>query len=139
MGFILKLLGGTLGPYIAGAIGALLLVSMGTASVQTLRLHHAKAAEASWHKKADDARAVAASWGVSFHQSEALRTSETAASRAALAEAGKSCDARVAKARASATAIHSIITKEPKYDAAHCPVRALADPNQLRDAIDPAG
>jgi hypothetical protein len=49
MGLIVKLLGGSLGPYIAGAIGAVLLLAIGAASVQTLRLDHAKADLAKCH------------------------------------------------------------------------------------------
>lgn len=43
MNFILKLLGGSLGPYLLGGVGVLLALSMATAGVQGLRLKHAKA------------------------------------------------------------------------------------------------
>lgn len=43
MGWLLRLLMGSAGPYIAGAVGAILVVATITAQVQTVRLHHAKA------------------------------------------------------------------------------------------------
>lgn len=43
MGWLLKMLGGSLGPYLAGAVGVLLALSMATAAVQGVRLKHAKA------------------------------------------------------------------------------------------------
>lgn len=42
MGWILKLLGGSLGPYFAGGIAALLALSVATTGVQSFRLAHAK-------------------------------------------------------------------------------------------------
>lgn len=43
MSFILKLLGGSFGSWIAGGIAAVLALSMASCSVQTARLNHAKA------------------------------------------------------------------------------------------------
>lgn len=42
MSFILKLLGGTVGPYIAGGVAVMLALALGAAGVQSARLSHAK-------------------------------------------------------------------------------------------------
>jgi hypothetical protein len=43
MTWLLKMLGGSFGPYLTGAVGALLAISLATAAVQGARLKHAKA------------------------------------------------------------------------------------------------
>lgn len=101
------------------------------------RIEHFKLSTKTWqgHAKAnhDTALAYARRAGLS----EGLRVKEGRAAIAAVNATAAACDARVARARAAASAIRSIVTQEPRYDASHCPVRELVDPGQLRDAISP--
>lgn len=94
-----------------------------------------------------DARAEAAKaweghargWMASFHAAEGIRRDERADARMAVDQLEGQCAARVDQARRSARIIETIVTKEPTYDEARCPVRSLVDPGQLRDALRPPG
>lgn len=90
-----------------------------------------KAASVSWERAADG-------WKASFGRAEDLRDQEAKRAGDALAEAAGTCELRVAKARQSAAAIAALVTKEPKRDPSGCPLRALVDPRELRDALAPA-
>lgn len=74
-----------------------------------------------------------------FRESERLRGVEYSQGVTALNEAQTACDARVARARASAAAIKAIVTKEVPHDPQGCAVRSLVDPRELREAVTPAG
>ena len=83
-------------------------------------------------------------WMVSFALAENRRLGETATARAAFTADAARCDARVAEARRSTRAIERIITVEPRYEvvpdaAGRCPDRRLADPGELRRALQPSG
>lgn len=92
---------------------------------------HWKSAATSWERAADG-------WKASFRKAEDLRSQEATRATAAVSDMALACNARVAKARQSAAAIAALITKEPKRDPQGCPLRALLDPRELRDAIAPA-
>lgn len=90
-----------------------------------------KAAEAKWE-------AAANGWQASFKSSEAIRDQETSTARAAVNSDAQACDARVAEARRSISALQALTRKEPTLDpATHCPVRALMPDDGLRDALQP--
>ena len=75
-----------------------------------------------------------------FRESERLRKAEQGAARGAASDQDAQCDARVAAARASASAINRIIQREPAYvPQTNCPVRRLADPGLVRDGLQPPG
>lgn len=50
MNFILKILGGSLGPWLLAGVGGLLAIVLGIAGVQSMRLNHAKADQ--WDRSA---------------------------------------------------------------------------------------
>ena len=78
-------------------------------------------------------------WMASFHAAERIRSDERDKARAAVEQLAGQCDVRVAEARQSARVIERIVTKEPTYDEARCPVRSLVDPDELRRALQPSG
>ena len=83
-------------------------------------------------------------WMAAYGQSENARRAETEDARAAVQTLAARCDVRVAEARQSARAIERIVTKESTYEAnpdplGRCPVRSLADPDELRRALQPSG
>lgn len=83
-------------------------------------------------------------WMTSFGLSENRRLSEADVARSAVTTDAARCDARVAEARRSSRAIETLITKEPTYEtvpdaAGRCPDRRLADPGELRRALQPSG
>lgn len=102
------------------------------------RIAHFKAQSAAWRKAYAGWKAYGEAEAAAFRQSEALRARERSQAVSALNDAGKACSARVARARASAAAIHTLVAKEPPRDPQGCPLRALVDAGELRDAIDPA-
>lgn len=116
------------------------------AGVQTLRLDTAKAGlrasaailrASRLETKAEAAKSRA--WEASYRQAATLRLEEQARALRAASEDQAKCDARVAQARRSATAIQSIIQKVPSYDPNGCPLRQPVDRDSLRDALKPAG
>lgn len=135
LAFLLRLLGGKFGLVMAGGVAVVLL----GAGVQTWRLDHAKAdlttaraAVTAWRKSTE-------AWRSARDAAEAVRALETATARQAVDGALVACDARVARAKASQSAIQSILTTEPPHDPANCPLRSLVPHDLLRDAIDPPG
>jgi hypothetical protein len=83
-------------------------------------------------------------WMAAYGLSENARLAETKDARAAVQTLAARCDVRVAEARRSARAIETLIHKEPSYEtvpdvAGRCPVRSLADPDELRRALQPSG
>lgn len=103
------------------------------------RLHRAAQETASWKSEAGDQARLARNWKASFDASETLRKQETTDAIEAVASEIERCAARVTEARQSARVIERIVTKEPTYDQNRCPVRELVDPDQLRQALQPAG
>lgn len=101
------------------------------------RIQHFKAESAAWRKKADDWVAYGKAEKAAFAESERLRRTENSRAVEALNEAGQVCSVRVARARASAVAIHAIVTKEPRRDPQGCPLRELVPARELRDALTP--
>lgn len=90
-----------------------------------------KAAYASWKRYGEAEKRA-------FDDSERLRRAERGDAQAALSGSDAQCTARLEAARASAAAINRIIQKEPAHDPqTGCPVRRLADPGELRDALRP--
>lgn len=91
-----------------------------------------------WYQHALGWRAAYDQEKRAFDESERLRLEYEAAAATAVADLNRTCAARVDEARRSATAIRSLITKEPARDpVSHCPSRELADPGELWDAIVP--
>lgn len=107
------------------------------AGVQTLRLKaSASSLEASRLETARE-KASAAAWQASYRQADALRREEQGRALRAVSEGEAMCDARVARARKSSTAIQTIVKTETRYDSIGCPVRARVDPSLLQDALRP--
>lgn len=100
-------------------------------------IERTKISRDSWKANAGDWTRYGRAEKAAFNASEQLRRDERAAAVKAINEVGAACSTRVARARASAVAIENLITKEPRHDASGCPVRALVDPSELRDAIYP--
>lgn len=92
-----------------------------------------------WRDKAREWIAYGRAEKRAFDESERLRRVEYGQGVRALNDAAALCDTRVARARASAAAIKTIVTKEVPRDPQGCPVRVLVDPSELREAIAPAG
>ena len=82
--------------------------------------------------------AAARGWRRSFEAAEGLRAEERKSAVRAVAAAASSCAVRIAEARRSATAIHSIVTEETTHDPKGCPDRRLVPAERLRDALAPA-
>lgn len=139
MGFILKLLGGTAGPYIAGAIGGLVLLSIGATAIQSARLGHAKSDLAAARTDLRDEKAISAGLRLALKASEDKRAVEYSLAVQSAGEADSACAARVAAAHRSASAIRSILEAPHATDPqTHCPARDLVSADQLRDALQPA-
>jgi hypothetical protein len=105
--------------------------------IQTLRLDSAKASlhAARLETRAEKARARA--WEASYRQADALRREEQGRSLRAVSEADAMCEARVSKARRSASAIQTIVKTETRYDTTGCPVRERVPADLLQDALRP--
>lgn len=135
--FALSPIGRGLGA-IAGILAVVLLIfNMGAA-------HGRKPAEADrdrWRATAATYLHSARAWEASYREDARLRGLEGAEAVSALNASSKACDARVATARKSSVAIQSIITREPAYDQAHCPIRRGVGVDRLRLAtgLGPAG
>jgi hypothetical protein len=69
------------------------------------------------------------------NEEQARRAKESDQATAAQTKADQACDARVAAARRSATAIAKLMEPTDEKDAAGCPVRRLLDADSLRDAL----
>lgn len=126
--------------WLGGALAALLLAGMVWGHFHhdakvAAQLVAAEQARDGWRNASDRWSATALGWRASFRAAEGLRGREHAQAVHAIDAAAQACDARVAEARRSAIAIHTLVNKEPAYDADHCPVRSLLDPGQLRDAL----
>lgn len=92
-----------------------------------------------WRDKAEGWIAYGRAEKAAFAASERLRRQEASRAIGALNDERQACDVRVARARASATAIRNIVTRETPHDPNGCPADpGLVDPDELRDAIDPA-
>ena len=112
-------------------------VALAFAGVQSLRL---KASDASLHaSRLETARktARARAWEASYRQADALRREEQGRALRAVSEGEAMCDARVAKARKSSTAIQTIVKTETRYDPTGCPVRERVPDGLLNDALRP--
>ena len=103
------------------------------------RIQHFKADRDAWREKAQGWIAYGRAEKKAFDESERLRGVENGRAVEALNEAGQACSARVARARASAAAIRTIVTKEPRRDPQGCPLRELVPVGELRDALTPPG
>ncbi len=129
---------------ILGAVGALILMAAGAAAWDRMPFIGPHAVQVRITKERDAARQAASdwerythAWTASFHESERLRGQETKEARDAVNDDAKLCDARVAEARRSTEALHTLLHKEPAHDPSGCPIRELVDPDRLRDALQP--
>lgn len=112
------------------------------AAVLGVRLHLAADARmekraAEWEATAGDYLAAAQAWEQHFRASEKNRGKEGETARRAVSEAAQACDARVARARASARAIKEIVNAPVPTDPRGCPVRGRVDARSLSDALTP--
>ena len=85
--------------------------------------------------KAETAKSRA--WEASYRQAATLRAEEQSRALAAVSEGLAKCDARVAQARKSASAIQTIVKTETRYDTTGCPVRERVPDSLLNDALRP--
>lgn len=113
MGSILKLLGGPIGPYIAGALGAAFLGLSGAVWLLSAELKTARADLGPW-------KAAFATEQASFRQEQSIARQLIAARKAdhhdAVTDANNTqatCDARVVKARKTASAISTALSEPP--------------------------
>jgi hypothetical protein len=130
------------GPIASGVAGVLLIATVWLwvgKHVADGKVHGLTVDRDRWRANAVGWQAYGRSEKLAFDTEAARRASESKRALQALDGAALACDARVARARASALAIHSITTKEPRRDPNGCPVRALADPGELRTAITGQG
>jgi len=116
-----------------------IIACIALAGVQTLRLDSAKASLHASRLETARETAKARAWEASYRQADALRREEQGRSLRAVSEADAMCEARVSKARRSASAIQTIVKTETRYDTTGCPVRSSVPVNSLRDALKPAG
>ena len=117
-----------------GAVGAfilLLLICLGLAQLQISRL---RTDRDNWKASAGKYQRSAGAWEASYRQDADRRASEVKAAIGAANAVALACAARGATARRSAAALQTIVTKEPIYDQAHCPVRRAVGIDLLRDA-----
>jgi hypothetical protein len=126
---------------IYGAVGAVLLILLIWLGVSLGQVAHLAKDRDNWKASAGEYLKAAGAWEASYRDDAGKRAKEGGDAIAATSAAAKACDARVAAARRSASAIQTIITKEPDYDQAHCPVRRPVGFDLLRDAAGaaPAG
>lgn len=93
-----------------------------------------------WHTKADAYQHDRDAALKAEKLSEDRRSTEFNQAKDALADAGKTCDARVAEARRSAQSIRTIVEK-PRAQVldpvTRCPVPVLVPAGELRDALQP--
>lgn len=111
-----------------------ILVLLASVWIQTKNLDRMTVDRDNWRRTAAEGFGYAKAWHNSFDDSERIRGMERRNAITATNEAGLACQARVDAARASAQKIETLVTKEPVYDAQHCPVRTLLDARSLRDA-----
>lgn len=115
------------------AIAALLIAGGGWYS--HARIEGLTANRDAWKTNAKGWEAYGKAEHAAFAESERLRAVADKRAVSALDEAQSACTARVARARASAAAIRSIVTKPVKLDAVNCPVREVVGSDELRRAI----
>ncbi|GGL48566.1 hypothetical protein [Caulobacter rhizosphaerae] len=117
-----------------GAIGAflvVLLVGLVGARVEVSSLTKDRDR---WRSSAGEYLKAAGAWEASYRSASSKRADEGQRAITATNLAALACDARVAAARRSAGAIQTIVSKDPIYDEAHCPVRRSVGFDLLRDA-----
>lgn len=88
-------------------------------------------------QEASDWKAAATGWKAAHDIQRDRRAGETRAAATAISEAGKACDARVDRARASARTIREIIHAPVPTNADGCPVPGLVDPGLVQRALRP--
>jgi hypothetical protein len=107
------------------------------AGVQTLRLQVSGADLKASRLETARETARARAWEASYRQADALRREEQGRALRAVSEADAMCEARVSKARRSASAIQTIVKTETRYDSSGCPVRERVDTAAIREALAP--
>lgn len=113
MGLVLKLLGGSLGPYIAGAVGAVVVLSVGAATVQTMRLDHAKSDLTAARSLFQQERRSFLAEQAHSNALERARTEDHTSAVQDANDADRACSTRVSTARKSASAIAKILNEPP--------------------------
>lgn len=101
------------------------------------QIHRIDESRDKWRRSSEEWTKAADGWQASFRASDANRTTEQRQAVTALTETANACEVRMKTARKSASAIRSIVNREPTYDASHCPQRSTVDAASLRDAISP--
>jgi len=130
---------GPLAAALATLLACLLAAALVGQAVQKTRLVALERDRDGWKTAAGRWEASAKSLREAFDAAEAMRAKEMEAAQRAVAEAGKTCEARVVAARRSARAIDTIIRQEVSRDANGCPARGLVPGGRLRDALVPGG
>lgn len=94
-----------------------------------------------WRQAAGDYKAAARGWMSAATAQKANRDTEARQARDAVSEAVLACDARVARARASARSIQEIINAPPPPPSPDgCPAdRGLVDPGLMWRSLRPDG
>lgn len=113
--FILKLLGGSIGPYIAGAVLAAFLGLTVALGVQTLRLRAAEGDSASYKAGLVSERQAFATEKARGDKSEAARLADHSDAVTDANSTTKTCEARVVKARTTTAAIDALLNKAPTH------------------------
>lgn len=138
MGLLRNLLGGAAGPYIAGAIAAVVALSAGAAVVQTKRLDQAQRALAAEQELFQQERRSFLAEKAHADRLEVLRASEHQAAVASVNDLQNRCEARVNEARRSTSAIQALLTKassDAKADPSGPAGPELLSGRELWDAI----
>jgi len=115
MSFILKMLGGSIGPYIAGAIGAALLALVLAVWLMSGQLSAAHKALASERVLFAQEHTSFLAEKQKFDDSEKARKSDHHDAVVDFNDTGKACEARIAKARATSTVIDTLLNKVPTH------------------------
>jgi len=113
MSFILKMLGGSIGPYIAGAIGAAILALVLAVWLMSGHLSAAHKALASERVLFAQEHASFLTEKQKFDDSEKARSTDHGAAVTDATDTNKTCESRIAKARVTSAAIDTLLNKAP--------------------------
>lgn len=123
---------------IYGVLGAAVLFLLLAIFIQQRQIHSLTVDRDNWKQSAWTYDAAWKSWAASYWKSESLRGQEDGQARNGAQSDSDTCDARIAAARSSASAITRIVTVEATCEAGSSPTRRLVSSRELCVALTPA-
>lgn len=123
---------------IYGVLGAALLFLLGAIFIQQRQIHSLTVDRDNWKSSAVAYDIAWKRWAAAYWQSEALRGQEGQQATNAAQNDSDTCDAQIAAARSSASAITKIVTKGATCEIGSSPSRKLIEPRELCNALTPA-